>query len=90
MIYSTALQRGGLALALLTALCGAHCKKDDPVITLQGRITEYGTGKPLEGARVYLMCYGGGFWGSSESEQTDSIVTDADGRRSSAKVAVGH
>jgi len=67
-------------LPLLAALWSLQCQKDDPVITLQGRITEYGTGKPIEGARVYLLCYGGGFWGSSESEQTDSIITDADGR----------
>ena len=75
-----AIMKKSLLLPLVAALWSLQCQKDEPVITLQGRITEYGTGKPLEGARVYLMCYGGGFWGSSESEQTDSIITDADGR----------
>lgn len=54
-------------------------KSDERITTIQGRITEYGTGNPIEGARIYLLCYDGSVFGGSSSTLGDSIVTDANG-----------
>jgi len=68
-----------LSLLLAFWLLPGSCKKDDPITTIQGRITEYGTNKPIEGARIYLLCYNGAIFGGSSSTLGDSIVTDANG-----------
>lgn len=54
-------------------------KYEERITTIQGRITEYGTNKPIEGARIYLLCYGGSVFGGSSSTLGDSIVTDVNG-----------
>jgi hypothetical protein len=54
-------------------------KSEERLTTIQGRITEYGTGAPIEGARIYLLCYDGSVFGGSSSTLGDSIVTDANG-----------
>ena len=72
-----------LFLGLFALLWGLFwlpaCKKDDPITTIQGRITEYGTDQPIKGARIYLLCYDGTLFGGSSSSLGDSIVTDANG-----------
>jgi hypothetical protein len=56
------------------------CNKFEERLTIiQGRITEYGTDKPIGGARIYLLCYDGSVFGGSSSTLGDSIVTDANG-----------
>jgi hypothetical protein len=65
--------------ALLLAMLAA-CRKDPQKIILHGRFTEYGTGKPIQGARLYLGCEGGVPFGGSTYDLADSIVSDADGR----------
>lgn len=55
------------------------CRKDDPPTIIRGRVTEYGTQKPIEGARVYVLCYEGTIFGPSGSTLADSIVSQADG-----------
>ena len=67
-----------LVAGLLTL---SNCQKDvsPPPTVIQGRITEYGTDLPIAGARIYLLCYNGAFFGGSSSTLGDSIVTDAKG-----------
>ncbi len=67
-----------LFLSILLFFCA--CRKDPPRTIIQGRITEYGTDKPIEGTRVYLLCYDGTIFGGSSSTLTDSILTDANGK----------
>lgn len=51
------------------------CKQSPPTTRIKGRVTEYGTGTPIAGARIFLLCDQGG--GSSLA---DSIVTDVNGQ----------
>ncbi len=70
-----------LLLSLLWLLALSACKKDDSRTThIKGRVTEYGTGLPVAGARIYLLCDQSVVFGSSGSSLADSIVSDADGR----------
>jgi hypothetical protein len=68
-----------LPLALLLAMLAA-CRKEPQKIILHGRFTEYGTGKPIQGARLYLGCEGGVPFGGSTYDLADSIVSDAEGK----------
>jgi len=68
----------GLALLLLMSVLPA-CKKDPNKTIIQGHITEYGTNAPIQGARIYLWCYGGEIFGPTGSSFVDSLVTDANG-----------
>jgi hypothetical protein len=56
------------------------CSKSEERLTIiHGRITEYGTGKPIEGARVYVFCEEGTVFGQTTFTLVDSILTNADG-----------
>ncbi|MEO6757945.1 MAG: hypothetical protein ABIO24_00720, partial [Saprospiraceae bacterium] len=74
--------RNGHSLWLLLLLPCLHgCVKDEPRTThIKGRVTEYGTEKPVAGARIYLLCDQSVVFGSSGSSLADSLVTDTDGR----------
>ncbi len=55
-------------------------KNPDRKVIIQGRVIEYGTGTPIAGARIYVLCYDGPILGAPSSYLTDSILTDADGQ----------
>ena len=66
---------------LLLLPCLPCCKKDEPRTThIKGRVTEFGTGLPIAGARIYMLCDNSVVFGPSGSSLSDSIITDADGR----------
>ncbi|MBR9922142.1 MAG: carboxypeptidase regulatory-like domain-containing protein [Bacteroidetes bacterium] len=68
-----------IVLLLLGLLPGISCEKEPMPTVVKGCITEYGSGKPLEGAVVYLI---GGLsqWGSSTGTPgVDSVLTDSAG-----------
>lgn len=70
---------GGLLLGLLWLLPG--CRKDEPRKTiLHGRVTEYGTGKAVADARIYVGCEESVPFGPSSFTLVDSLITDADGK----------
>ena len=67
-------------VAWLALLALPSCRKNpDTKVIIHGRVTEYGTSKPVADARIYVLCYDGVI-GSPSSYLTDSILTDADGR----------
>jgi len=66
-----------LAASAWLASLPACNKSEERSTIIQGRIVEYGTGTPIEGARVYVLCQDG--TGPSDSSLADSILTDADG-----------
>ena len=68
----------GLALWLFMSVLPA-CRKEPNKTVIQGRITEYGTNTPIQGARIYLWCYSGEIFGPTGSSFVDSLVTDANG-----------
>ena len=68
-----------LLLPALALILLASCRKDPVKTIVQGHITEYGSGEPLPGARIYLWCYSGEIFGPSGSSFVDSLVPDAQG-----------
>lgn len=72
---------GSLTLLLgLLALLGA-CSKDEPRKTIiHGQVREYGTLKPIAGARIYVGCEESEPFGPSFFSVVDTLVTDADGQ----------
>ena len=66
-----------VSIAMTTALISCH--KDPGSTIFQGYVTAYGTGEPLEGARVYVLCETAGYFGASKTELIDSLVTDEKG-----------
>ena len=68
----------GLALWLFLSALPA-CRKEPNKTVIQGRITEYGTNTPIQGARIYLWCYSGEIFGPTGSSFVDSLVTDVNG-----------
>ena len=68
-----------LLLPALALILLASCRKDPVKTIVQGHITEYGSGEPLPGARIYLWCYNGEIFGPSGSSFVDSLVPDAQG-----------
>jgi hypothetical protein len=54
-------------------------KSEERPAIIHGRIIEYGTGAPIEGARVYVFCEEGVVLGQTTFTLVDSILTDADG-----------
>jgi hypothetical protein len=69
-------------LPILAALWFAACDRDynGPTV-VQGRVTEFGTNAPVEGATVYFSsAASSGTWGSPNYLEFDSTLTDADGR----------
>ena len=70
-----------LLLAVVWLFTLPACQKDEPrTVHIKGRVTEYGTGKPIADARIYMLCDNSVVLGPSGSSLTDSIITDADGR----------
>ena len=70
-----------LLLAVVWLFTLPACKKDEPrTVHIKGRVTEYGTGKPIADARIYMLCDNSVVFGPSGSSLTDSIITDIDGR----------
>ena len=70
-----------LLLAVVWLFTLPACKKDEPrTVHIKGRVTEYGTGKPIADARIYMLCDNSVVLGPSGSSLTDSIITDIDGR----------
>lgn len=64
---------------LLALLPG--CSKDEPHKTIiHGQVREYGTLKPIAGARIYVGCEDSEPFGPSSFGVVDTLVTDADGQ----------
>lgn len=69
-------------LSLLFCFTLTNCEKEDSNITiLRGQITEYGSDKPIEGARVVILggLSGSGGTGILEGTEFDTILSDATG-----------
>jgi hypothetical protein len=68
---------------ILPLLCGllllTGCRKDAPVEVVAGYVREYGTNKPLDGARVYIMDSNGTFLGPGSNPTVATAITDANG-----------
>ena len=70
-----------LLLAVVWLFTLPACQKDEPrTVHIKGRVTEYGTGKPIADARIYMLCDNSVVFGPSSSALADSLVADADGR----------
>jgi hypothetical protein len=73
------------AAVLMMGLYGVSCQKTDtanPIITVSGKVLEYGTKKPVPNATVYLINYKGEIFGPETYTIIDSIKTDAAGKYS--------
>jgi hypothetical protein len=73
-----ALLKKTLFSLLLLAIFACN-KSEERLEIVHGRIIEYGTGTPIEGARVYVFCEEGVVLGQTTFTLVDSILTDADG-----------
>jgi hypothetical protein len=68
-----------LLFCVLIALTGQGCNKNGSE-SVEGRVLEYGTNKPIANATVYLMEVKGTFLGPSGSSKIDSTTSDHEGR----------
>ena len=60
---------------LLCFLTLPACKKDEPrTVHIKGRVIEYGTGKPIADARIYMLCDNSVVFGPSGSSLPDSCT----------------
>ncbi|GAB4499087.1 MAG: hypothetical protein OHK0019_35610 [Saprospiraceae bacterium] len=55
-------------------------KSEERPTIIHGRVTEYGTGAPIEEARIYVLCQEGTVLGPSSFTLIDSILTDMEGK----------
>ncbi len=72
---------GSWILALLVLIVFSSCRKEGstgPRIW-EGRVLEYGSDKPVAGARVYLWEGSSEWWGQSSEYRIDSTESAADG-----------